>query len=186
MSAGGDQYAWRVIALLMRRRWVLGACAAIAAVAALTITVLRPAPYVASAFVAVPVGAAADVGDRNAQAFAIAEALGSDPAVEERAGGQLDVVGTEDTTQIELRAHADGAARAIAGARAAAKLAVEEGTDVVPAGSLVVLALPETAPLDGTSPAEAAAVGALLGLVAGAIGVVWRHRARSDDVASGE
>jgi hypothetical protein len=173
-----------VIALLMRRWWVLAACGLLAAAGALVITALRPAPYVASAYVAVPVGAAADVGDRNAQALAIAQALGSDAAVASSAGGDLQVIGTEDTTQIELRVQADSAAKAVAGARLAARSVVDAGTAAVPAGSLVVLELPETATLDGAAPAEAAVVAALLGLVAGGIGVVWRHRAHDDDLGS--
>jgi hypothetical protein len=169
-----------VFALLMRRWWVLAACALLAVAGALVITALRPAPYVASAYVAVPVAAAADVGDRNAQALAIAQALGSDAGVASRIGGGLQVLGTEDTTQIELRVSADSAAQAVAGARLAAATVVA-GTAAVPAGSLVVLALPGTGTRDGVSPAEAAAVAALLGLVAGAIGVGWRHRSLADD-----
>lgn len=168
----------------MRRWWVLAAGAIVAAAAALVITALRPAPYVATAEVAVPVGAAPDVGDRNAQAFAIAQVLASDVAIASRAGGDLRVTGIEDTTQINLRVQADSAEQAVRGARVAADAVVAEGTPAVPAGSLVLLALPDTATRDGTGPAEAAAVAALLGLVAGAIGVGWRHRAHADDVGS--
>ena len=69
------EYAWRVFHVLLRRWWVLVACAVGAAAIALVVTELRPAPYVSSAYVAVPVGATADIGDRNAQAFAIAPLL---------------------------------------------------------------------------------------------------------------
>lgn len=161
----------------MQRWWVLLACSASAVAIALAITALRPAPYVSSAFVAVPVGAAVDVGDRNAQAFAIAPLLASDPAVARAAGGQLQVRGTEDTTEIELRVHAGSAGAALKGAGAVARLVTDRGTAAAPAGTLVVVAAPAEATLDGTGSAEAAAVAALFGLVAGAIGVGWRHRA---------
>ena len=80
----------------------------------------------------------------------------------------------------------DSADDALAGARAAARLVTEQGTAAAPAGALVVVAPPEEATLDGTGRAEAVAVAALLGLVAGAIGVGWRHRALTDELVSAE
>jgi hypothetical protein len=177
---------WRVTGLLLRRWWVLGLCAVVAALAALAITALRPAPYVASAFVAVPVAAAPDVGDRTAQALALAQVLGMDRSLAARVDGKLAVFGEENTTQIELYVQADSAEAALAGAREAARHVVEDGTPAAPAGSLVVLSLPDGATLDGTGRAEVLAVAALLGLVAAAIGVGWRHRADTSVPESGK
>ena len=137
--------------VLLRRWWVLVACAVGAAAIALAVTELRPAPYVSSAYVAVPVGAAADIGDRDAQAFAIARAAGrrSGASPGRRAGGWRSAA-REDTTEIELRVHGDSADAALQGARAAARLVTEQGTAGAPAGALVVVAAPEEATLDGT------------------------------------
>ena len=72
------------------------------------------------------------------------------------------------------------------GADALARLVVETGTAAAPAGTLVLVAPAGEAVLDGTTPAEAAAAAALLGLVAGAIGVGWRHRAVTADLGLGK
>jgi hypothetical protein len=175
-----------VLGLLLRRWWVLALCAVVAALAALAVTALRPAPYVASAFVAVPVGAAPDVGDRTAQALALAQVLGMDRSLAARVHGKLAVFGEENTTQIELHVQADTAEAALAGAREAARHVVEDGTPAAPAGSLVVLSLPDGATLDGTGRMEVTAVAVLLGLVAGAIGVGWRQRAGTSVLESGK
>lgn len=160
---------------LARRWWVLAACALGAAVTVFALASARPAPYVATATVGVPVVAPADIGDRAAQAQAVAALLRADPAVAS-AGGELRVIAVEDETTLSLVVRAPDAARAVAGARAAAGRVTSGGARGVPAGTLVAVDVPDQATLDGTGRAEAALVAAVLGLVAGAIAVGWRER----------
>jgi hypothetical protein len=161
---------------LARRWWVLAACALGAAVTVFALASARPAPYVATATVGVPVVAPADIGDRAAQAQAVAALLRADPAVASAAGGDLRVIAVEDETTLSLVVRAPDAPRAVAGAHAAARRVTSGGARGVPAGTLVAVDVPDRATLDGTGRPEAALVAAVLGLVAGAIAVGWRER----------
>src|SRR4051794_14422949 len=107
-----------MVAVLARRWWALALGALAGAVIAFALATLRPAPYVATAVVGVPVAAPADIGDRAAQAQAVAALLRADPAVAAAAGRDLRVLAVEDETTISLLVRADDADEAPAKAPA--------------------------------------------------------------------
>ena len=167
-----------MVAVLARRWWVLALGALAGAAIAFALATIRPAPYVATAVVGVPVAAPADIGDRAAQAQAIAALLRADPNLSTVADGDVRVIAVEDETTISLQVRADEADEALFGARSLAARVTGRGAAGVPPGSLVVVESPSQASLDGTGRAEATLLGAVLGLMAAAIAVGWRERAR--------
>src|SRR4051812_29830900 len=166
-----------MVAVLARRWRVLALGALAGAAIAFAVATLRPAPYVATAVVGVPLVAPADIGDRAAQAQAAAALLRADPALASMVDGDLRVLAVEDETTISLVARADEADEALFGARAVAARVTGHGVAGVPPGSLVLVAVPDAASQDGTGRAEATLLGAVLGLLAAAIAVGWRERA---------
>src|SRR4051812_50204725 len=108
-----------MVAVLARRWWALVLGALAGAAIAFAIATLRPAPYVATAVVGVPVAAPADIGDRAAQAQAVAALLRADPAVAAGAGRDLRVPALEGGTTISPLLGGGDAGQAPAKARAA-------------------------------------------------------------------
>jgi hypothetical protein len=166
-----------MVAVLARHWWVLAVGALAGAALAFAVATLRPAPYVATAVVGVPVAAPADIGDRAAQAQAAAALLRADPTLASAVGGDLRVLAVEDETTISLLVRADEPDEALVGARAVAARVTGQGVAGVPPGSLVVVAAPDGASLDGTGRGEVTLLGAVLGLLVAAIAVGWRERA---------
>ena len=93
---------------LARRWWVLALCVIGAALGAFAMASARPAPYVATAVVGVPVAAPADIGDRAAQAQAAAALLRADDRPVQLLADQREV---DQVDEGALQLGADGITR---------------------------------------------------------------------------
>ena len=175
-------------ATLIRQWWLLVAAGTIAAATAYVAVEARPAPYVATGAVALPLDRAATSDAQIQRAFAIAQIVVDADAVAralaDRLGEPVDhvrggyaVEAIESTTVLKLTFEASTATRAVAGVRALAATLTAPGPVApgVPGGTLVVTRLADGASYDGIATWEAVLVAAFCGVLLGVVIAVSRE-----------